>query len=318
MAAPMVGLSHVIAFRRLTLGLLVLSCWLSGCTADREAPADVAAESDEDELINGKIAADGDFRPTLLIENSCTAVKVGPRRILTAAHCVDGRGGRVLQAGQKLMFHTENAVTDKTVLSLAKYAEIESVRMHPSYVSGADLADAPDVAVIVVRGASLDDVPSALVDLDPVALSSKLIIAGYGCRQVMMGGGTGDHTLTFATAKTVPASSIGLPYVTERLQLIDQNFVVTPGPATVDGAAGVCPGDSGGPVFRTGTTKLTVAAISSFTAGATRDGPRGNFLARLHEGSRHSVGEWLSQQGVRLSRPCKDAKRCAAVVKKPD
>ncbi len=293
-----------------------LTLLLAACADPGDEPASSVENGDEDELINGTIAADGDYRPTLLIDNRCTAVKVGAHRLLTAAHCVSGQAGKDYAAGQKLMFHTANAVNDSNVLALAKYAVIESVRIHPNYDATQKLFDMPDVAVIVVKGDALAGIPSAVVDLDPVALGSKLVITGYGCRQVQMGLGTGEHTLSSGTVKSVSVASLKL-YPDALGATIDQNFVISPGPATQDGVAGVCSGDSGGPAYRTGKSQLTVAAITSWTSGATSDGPRVNALARLHEGSRHSVGEWLSQQKVILARPCKDAKRCTSPVKPP-
>lgn len=290
----------------------------SGCANEDPPPAEAPAESDADDLINGKIAADGDLRPTLLIQNSCTAVKVGPRKILTAAHCLGRPGGGDLAAGQDLMFHTANAVNDKNVTSLAKKAVITSVRAHPNYQGTANLMDGPDVAVITVQpGSPFDDVPFALVDLDPVAVGTSLTLTGYGCAQVMMGGGTGEHTLRFGPAKAVAVGTLGLPYAKDKLTLIEQNFVVTAGPGLDPKATGVCPGDSGGPVYRSGAAKLTVVAINSWTTGTTQAGPKASMLARLHEGSRHSVGEWLSQQGVKLTRPCKNQKRCTGAIPKP-
>jgi hypothetical protein len=297
-----------------------ITAMFMGCASDEPAAetAGPAAVGDESELINGTVAADDDYRPTILIQNTCTAVKVGPQKILTAAHCVDGQGGSELFDGGPLVFFTANAVTDDTAYDLAERATIETVRIHPSYDRLHHLSDQPDVAVITLApGSTFDDIPSAVVDIDPIPVGTKLVLNGYGCPAIQPGGGNGDHVLRFGTAKSVSIKTLGIGFDAERLSLIDQNFVVTAGSGLREGATSVCPGDSGGPVYRSGTAKLTVAGINSWIAGISQAGPKASMMARLHEGSRHAVGEWLSQQGVQLTRACKNAERCEGPIEDP-
>ena len=78
--------------RRRALLLTLLSS-LVACTA--ASTPDEDHEVANDNLTGGTVATDGQFPATLYIRNNCTASKVGPRHVLTAAHCVVANDGSI-------------------------------------------------------------------------------------------------------------------------------------------------------------------------------------------------------------------------------
>ncbi len=53
-----------------------------------EDASDGVADQANDALIGGKAASASQFPATVYLKSGCTATKVAPKRLLTAAHCV--------------------------------------------------------------------------------------------------------------------------------------------------------------------------------------------------------------------------------------
>ncbi len=357
--------SLFLGFAGVSLGALIAGCG---------SAASSIASSDSD-LIGGREAADGEFPATLLIKDDCSAAKVGPRKILTAAHCVDAH----LSVGNTIELTHDRAtgafnMQEPTWQSVA----ITAVDVAPSWLetcTGATCAGAhavgrlgvDDVAIITVD----QDISGeeAAVDLKPVKTGDQIFVVGYGCEETV--GGSWDYKnqrLRVAETVAMPVANAVHPgsYLTDEdvaSGLVSKQAAVdfaTPGPdytlvegwrngstvLTADGGdsdggavlsadsgaissdagdidagppvapdtthvGGLCPGDSGGPVFRRAGKSLAVVGVNSsytFVRGDeyTYDGltfryggaPATNLHARVDA---NNLGKWLKGLGVSIS-----------------
>jgi hypothetical protein len=324
---------------RLALGFaLVGVVSLAACSAAQEPNG-----SDTSDLINGDIAAPDAFPSTMQVVGNCTVTKVGERAILTAAHCVrdtfgnlrgefvEGRTMNLVVRGERP--GTRQVTITRTVLH-PQIAHLCSTRGCNGRASD-ERRDAPDVAIIEVEG-GLDGVPIAEVDLEPALAGDEVTILGYGCVGDVWGRSDGE--LRFLDTRIVPVRASvhegGLfGDDAEGLATIDANYNVTPGPtripaAAVDGgeasdggealdggadtdggapeperAAGLCPGDSGGALYRKGTN-LVVGVNASYTFLPSGRVPVTNWQARVDADSRWGVAAWLESLGVKTATPC--------------
>jgi len=178
----------------------------------------------------------------------CTGTLVGPRTVVTAAHCVD-----VAPAGT-LQIHIG---TDATDASSGRRVEVIDQIAHPGYVTLAH-----DIAVLELAEA----VPGPFVALHDGVLDNSFL----GAQAVMVGFGADDNgVLGFKREGTADITDIGADL-----------FVLTPAPGNS------CGGDSGGPVLIDVAGELVLAGVTSFgdptctiSASNTRvDANRADFL----------------------------------------
>jgi hypothetical protein len=175
---------------------------------------------------------------------------------------------------------------------------------------------APDVAVIELADGDervLEGIPAATVDLRPVAVSEPLVIMGYGCEEGVYG--PKDYSrqrLKFQQTRALGIESqqhegsvIG-DVQGEYARRLEKQYVFTPGQGGKSEEASLCPGDSGGPVYRDdGGQSLIVgvnayysfrpAAVDSAHVSVT------NWHTRLDVDSRFDVGSWLASLGVNVA-----------------
>ncbi len=303
--------------------------------------------SDDRDLINGK--AGDSFGATLVIEDGCTAAKVGPRHILLAAHCVEGApqlmaagktirlGSNVFASGSTLDAGSSDAAVADAALADAqapaalswRAVTIDAVALEPfrlqqchgdfSCVTILDPRgpDSPDVAIVTTKEA-LDFVPAtAKVDLDPVVPGDELFVVGAGCEDYVW---QWDFDYTRRRVKSQKTRALS-PYdafhrgshlndIGARAQTAAAyagSFFATPGPDWEQGAPGLCPGDSGGPVYRAGVRDVVVGVNATYTFKdfrAPRPLPTTNGHTRLDLVSKHDVGAWLESLGVATTRSC--------------
>lgn len=260
--------------------LLPLAMFASLTAACSGAPTDSPDESvgwTEGDLINGTVASRDQARSAMLLwpdglPSWCTAVRVGPRHVLTAAHCVVADSGGNLTAGLMPNFAPNRSlrVTRAATATSGDAASFTSVviartTVHPAWSAACGLGGCPyatvlstavpDLAVIETQADLPSSIAMAFVDTGFLASGETVTMAGYGCesavvtspnpRQLKLGQGP---RMTFSdiasTAGFAPVSTL----------VFDANYAVTAGPSfgtlTSLERPGVCPGDSGGPLYR--------------------------------------------------------------------
>lgn len=275
-------------------------------------------DSSSDALINGADAPHGSYGAVVRINDDCTATQIAPRFLVTASHCIRTSVGDVSGAfapGHPLT--VESRKPDGT-LTLTKIP-IASAKVHPRIKevcaqendgagcegsSAGAARDAPDIAIIKLAG----DIPNATVtpiSATPARAGELLIPAGFGCAT---GGGSTDDTLRIGTTPVIDSSEVaheGSPVSADEAKQLANVYFYTEGPALHDHyVAGLCPGDSGGPIFRkTATDVVLVGISSSYTfrpnAAAT---PATNWFSRVDAFAKYEVYAWLANEGTTLAQ----------------
>lgn len=185
--------------------------------------------------------------------------------------------------------------------------------------------DAPDIAIIEVAG-GLEGIPTAAVDLTSAKPGDEVTILGYGCKTDVWAGDI-DGKLRYRNTRLVAASAAvhtgGLrPDEADGLRSIEANNVFTRGPvseiaadadtdagdADADAAApelqaGLCPGDSGGALYRKGAN-VVVGVNASYTFLPNGRIPVTNWHARVDREARWGTALWLESMGVRMTGNC--------------
>lgn len=168
------------------------------------------------EVINGT-PVDPAFFPAIFrmtTGGTCTATAIGPATILIAAHCVD-----------HLAF-IDFVTPEVSILGICEQA--------PGY----EVVDDSEDWALCLLERELGGIPFETVDLETIpAVSETLILTGYGCTQE---GGPLDGRLRIGLS-TVAEKPFGWPDETSTIYTASDMSV---------GGAILCPGDSGGPLFR--------------------------------------------------------------------
>ena len=201
----------------------------------------------------------------------CTASAVSSRLLVTASHCLEG-GTRfyasfaahpVLADGWPVA--DAPGVVHGTATDVTHYCGLSSTCGHglPGFAD-------PDISVVVLdtalslpRYATLP--PAGLADA--IATKQAVTLVGYGVNDLSRGGGTPrfvyDLTRRTVAAEVLPIGS-----------KLDSDFLKY---QTKGGSAGVCFGDSGGPVLLgdtiIGVNSFLNGMCSSFDAGTRVDKP---------------------------------------------
>lgn len=263
------------------------------------------ASGSEDDIVGGKVAADSAFPSVFRFTNQarvCTGVKVGPRHILTAAHCVTASGAKsssipvadpTLGPGRLLTLARRGFDTDP------HEHIIRDTYIHPSHLTAGIDGDV-DLAVVVTQEL-LDEYSAATVDRDAVGVAQSLTILGYGCAK---GDTSTSSSLRYGSSVVVKSesaiASLKLPAGAA------ESAFYTEGKGSNAAAPSICDGDSGGAVFRAGTTRVVGVNGKGYGSPATL-----NAHARLDGTSKLGVAAWLSNLGVSV-RPACTKETCAA------
>lgn len=297
--------------KRLLLSLLLVA----GCAASTDDGED-PAEGADDALIHGSPATTDRFPSTVYLKSGCTAAKVGEKLLLTAAHCVlnTSSNSPKWKEGDTLGISRApaNGYTDVT---------IAAVHVHPDWQKACDeqycassevtaKLDAPDAALIELKDA-ITGIPNAKVDTTALANAASVIEIGFGCTQgVSVADNRTSPTMLFASTKIVPADHAvhdGSPLAQVDLAKLGANYALTDGPGKSKKKSGLCPGDSGGPLYKEDakTKALSVVGINSNYTFAPEDKdaaglPVTNWHTRLDDASSHHVASWLKSIGVAL------------------
>lgn len=297
--------------RRAAILLACLAGFTGACGSVTEE-SDAEEASGEDALIGGAPATAAQFPATVYLKRGCTAAKVAEKRLLTAAHCViDGSTLDPKYGPDKPVEISREPAKGFTSHVVAK------VHVHPKWVPACESAycaassvtatlDAADVAVIELAD-DLAGVPIAPIDEAPLATRDKVIVLGFGCTEgVTAEDKRTNITLKFAeTTIIAPARAVheGSPVDATKVGQVAGIYALTPGPARVKNAGGLCPGDSGGPLYKKrGETLYVVGVNANYTLRPGEKDLAGipvtNWHTRLDAQSRLGIAAWLRSVGA--------------------
>lgn len=301
---------------RLSVGLAFGA--LVACAPARDSDREAASGA----LIGGSTAAPDTFPATVALApvphggrpdggasplgRTCTAARIGPRHLLLAAHCVIAPSSvsPIWKRGDAALLLHDSTRGWQDVVVDAVFAHPSWIeRCEESYCAASETTakiDAPDVAI--VRLASVpDDVATAEIDERPLAPGDPVTLNGFGCNaNVDVADDRASVALAFAPSEVLPFAAAvheGSP-VTSADAPAAGIYALTRGPGADGRAAGLCPGDSGGPLYRTVDGVARVVGVNAnytfVPEGAAGAGlPVTNWHTRLDTASRHDVARWL-------------------------
>jgi hypothetical protein len=234
----------------------------------------------------------------------CSAVKIGPQTLLTAAHCVvDPHAGDLRPAFQPggsvrldNAYRQENGADALSVViaetqlpetyreGLAKFVDYRRQRLAELGAGAAALPAAsleqglrmrhhfaaryPDVALLQLQTAT-PSIPARAVDFTPLQAGAEVELVGFGCAAL-------------GRAEADAGARPGFPAVrrsaSSRVIRVDAVNFYTQAGQRVARAPSLCPGDSGGPVLHQGR----VVGVHSVVYGLNaRHGARSNMAVNL-------------------------------------
>lgn len=283
----------------------VLFCVLAlGCGVPAGDPGDPFAAADgteSGELIGGAVAQPGQF-PSSLWLSFCSAAKIGPRHVLTAAHCVwDEQTGTFhsgIHPGASL------SVTNEVTLTAAssRYnGTIKKVHVHPRWTAAPDAFSlSPDIAVVEFEQ-PIGPMRWAQAYFGPATSGTKVSIQGWGCETSVGGASPNTRRLKYQNLSVVPPSFLDAsqPFAGQPSnEQTATTYFFTPGKKSNAGAASLCPGDSGGAVYLNDGTNSRIVGVNAYYSFSDPDGvATANWHTRMDPSARYPVKNWLLDTG---------------------
>ncbi|WP_176736330.1 trypsin-like serine protease [Oligoflexus tunisiensis] len=246
----------------------------------------------------------------------CSGTKVSSRHLLTAAHCVADRKGKIktnLAAGTTLQI-TNFPTRNEKDTRLWHSGKIKAIHIQDEYAaecsaSGVDcgtsldvkLLPPPDIAIIEFTKDLPSQWPTAQVDVKNVLDGDTVDVVGYGCEAGVNGTFSNIVHKKIGQGAVVSSYKIndwGKHVEKPNLDFFASRFFLTPG-VRYDGQSNrtgfsLCPGDSGGPVYRVGQN-IVVGVNADYTFFDPADGYASiNIHTRLIDPwHRSSIDLWL-------------------------
>lgn len=228
------------------------------------------------QLDNGVEVDAADWPATLVAHldggGYCTASVIGPRALLTAAHCVD--------LGKEPGSSEPHAGGGTVEIAGRSYAL--SCEMERSYAE-ADVGDprsSSDYALCALdRQVPVSDFRPETISTATISIGGAVLLAGYGCTGIVIQTVNGQEELTYKDGDGI------LRMGDEKISFVGDRASSEPHPVWIttqnDGREPtLCPGDSGGPVFQGATLaqqrrSRRVVAVNSAVGWARR--PNGTY-----------------------------------------
>jgi len=191
----------------------------------------------------------------------CTATAIGPATILLAAHCID-----------HLAF-IDFVTLDNATTGICEQAP------------GFEVVDDSEDWALCLLEHELTGIPFETVDLEALpAVGDPLILTGYGCTQE---GGALDGLLR-----------IGLSIVDDKpFNWPDETSTIYTASDMSAGGAILCPGDSGGPLYRFSGGVGDARSIVGVNSRTTFEFGVSLFSAMASEAGRKFVSQWAERHG---------------------
>ena len=273
------------------LFVLPLIACVSNSTSD-EAEAVQAVKS---ALVGGHVASATEY-PATVWTGGCTATKVGSKHFLLAAHCIEDENRKLPED-----FTTFSMTPNRDRSNLRDFT-VASAHIHPNWTDCpncacknewiCDLIDTPDLALVIVNEES-PDVAEAVIDDTPVMPGDGVVLTGYGCDN-------GDNRPSTSPGLKLQ-NTVAIPADTYNSAAIGNTYVVTHGITKDANSASLCPGDSGGPLYRQGKNRQLVVGINALMAWTDDAGIAfANWHTRLDTKASVSVFQWLKDLGVNV------------------
>ncbi len=233
--------------RRMVRRLVPLLALIAACGPDGPRSSTVAQEIVGGSADAGSVVSDV-FLIAMTFNNGtstlCSATLVGPRSLVTAAHCVDpARQTAATSVTIKAVFKP----TDVGLMSSDLLA-VTDVRMHPMWTASATSATY-DIAMLLL--ASPSGISPRPINRAPLTgfVGQPVKLVGYGRTDPSNANSSGTRRLANATVTAVDANSFDFG---------------------VAGTLGICSGDSGGPSLHTFPDAVErIVGVHSLTTSAS-------------------------------------------------
>ena len=215
--------------------------------------------------VGGMSPAPGQFPFTVALPFlNCTAAKVGPKRILTAAHCLANRGPfAIYEVGDKieLMYFKKDKLT-------SIFSTVAQVKIHPSYMNriaqdydpNATVEDPSVIDLAIIDLKDSTPIPTGAMEFSALKTKELITVGGFGCQSDTddIIGRFQARNLSYKFAEKKVAS---IGKFTARVNEQDAS-----GSSTSTG----CEGDSGGPVYKLISGTLKVVGVNSYLDAKNR------------------------------------------------